>query len=415
VFLVPDPALPRGERAKVLDFGIAKLADNEEGGGGLHTETGTLMGTPSYMSPEQCRGAGGVDHRSDIYALGCVLYQMLCGRPPFIGKGSGEVLAAHIHVAPESVRVYEDSVSTTLESVVMRLIEKDVDKRYQTMAEVIQALNATAPAGAGNVEPSLAASGHFAAMETEPDLDPVVFETGTTLGSTARQSAQFSAAAAPKGPLGGTAVKAVLGLALVTVTVTAVLLLQGDEPKKPALATADPVTQVSQKPAVVETTPPIEINPVEVKKKKDPAEADAKAPTKVVLTIESDPPGARVYRQSDGVRVGETPFDLTVRRGKGVAAFYLKKSGYRRTSLELKTDEDARVMTPLERRGGSGEADSKPVDEKPVDEKPVDEKPVDEKPVDEKPVDEKPVKTTPGRNDAIDPFGQPAKSVGSEP
>ncbi len=416
VFLVPDPAMPRGERAKVLDFGIAKLANDEEGMG-LQTQTGTLMGTPSYMSPEQCRGAGGVDHRSDIYALGYVLYQMLCGRPPFLGKGSGEVLAAHIHVPPKSVRVYEDSVSTTLEAVVMRLLEKDVDKRYQTMAEVIQALNSAAPAGAGTVEPSLAASGHFVAMETEPDHERVAFVSGTTLSSTARESAEYSAVAAPKGPVGITAVKAVLGLALVAATVTAVLLLQGDDKrKKPALATPGPVEQASQAPALVEATPPKEIKPVEDNKKEEPTEANPDAPTEVVLTIESDPPGARVYRQSDGVRVGETPFDLTVRKGRGVAAFYLKKSGYRRASLELSTDEDARVMTPLERRGvkdeGTGEADSKPGA---GDEKPVDKKPVDEKPVDEKPVDEKPVETTPGRNDAIDPFGQPAKSVGSEP
>ncbi len=77
------------------------------------------MGTPVYMSPEQCRGAGGVDHRSDIYALGCVLYQMLCGRPPFVAEGSGEIIAAHIDVEPSPVRVYEASVPPDLEAVVM--------------------------------------------------------------------------------------------------------------------------------------------------------------------------------------------------------------------------------------------------------------------------------------------------------
>src|SRR5690606_1749567 len=93
VYVVPDEAMARGERTKILDFGIAKL-QGKDLASGLQTETGRLMGTPYYMSPEQCRGAGGIDHRTDIYSLGCVLYQMLCGKPPFAMEGSGEVLAA---------------------------------------------------------------------------------------------------------------------------------------------------------------------------------------------------------------------------------------------------------------------------------------------------------------------------------
>ena len=75
VYVVPDAAMPRGERIKILDFGIAKLqGDNHTSN--VQTETGRLMGTPYYMSPEQCRGAGDIDHRTDIYSLGCVLYQL---------------------------------------------------------------------------------------------------------------------------------------------------------------------------------------------------------------------------------------------------------------------------------------------------------------------------------------------------
>lgn len=80
VFLVRDPEVPGGERTKILDFGICKLGDPECT---TTTQTGTMLGTPVYMSPEQCRGAGRVDHRSDIYSLGCVLFHMLAGRPPF--------------------------------------------------------------------------------------------------------------------------------------------------------------------------------------------------------------------------------------------------------------------------------------------------------------------------------------------
>ncbi|MCA9797831.1 MAG: serine/threonine protein kinase, partial [Candidatus Eremiobacteraeota bacterium] len=80
IFLVPDSEAQGGERPKILDFGIAKLGGNEPGQ--MRTRTGALMGTPVYMSPEQCRGAGSVDHRSDIYSMGCVIFHMLTGRPP---------------------------------------------------------------------------------------------------------------------------------------------------------------------------------------------------------------------------------------------------------------------------------------------------------------------------------------------
>src|SRR5262249_15632358 len=76
IFIVADKEAVGGERTKVLDFGIAKLVDSDNN----HTQTGTVLGTPSYMSPEQCRGTGMVDHRSDIYSLGCVLFRCLTGR-----------------------------------------------------------------------------------------------------------------------------------------------------------------------------------------------------------------------------------------------------------------------------------------------------------------------------------------------
>ena len=95
IMLVPDPELPGGERVKLLDFGVAKLAEtlNAEP---MLTRSDMLMGTPTYMAPEQCRGAKHVTDRSDVYSLGVILYQMLAGVPPFTGDTVGELIAMHL-------------------------------------------------------------------------------------------------------------------------------------------------------------------------------------------------------------------------------------------------------------------------------------------------------------------------------
>ena len=90
IFLVRDGDGGPVEQVKLLDFGIARLF--EAGRALRHTSTGTVMGTPLYMSPEQCRGAAECDHRSDLYSLGCVVFEMLTGDRPFCGDSMGELL-----------------------------------------------------------------------------------------------------------------------------------------------------------------------------------------------------------------------------------------------------------------------------------------------------------------------------------
>ena len=95
IMLVSDPELPGGERVKLLDFGVAKLAEtlNAEP---MLTRSDMLMGTPTYMAPEQCRGAKHVTDRSDVYSLGVILYQLIAGLPPFTGETVGELIAMHL-------------------------------------------------------------------------------------------------------------------------------------------------------------------------------------------------------------------------------------------------------------------------------------------------------------------------------
>ncbi len=141
IFLVPDIEQPFGVRVKILDFGIAKLVDPSGAPlGRKHTMTGTLIGTPRYMAPEQARSASTIDQRADQYSLGCILYEMLVGEAPFPKGGSGEVIAMHLfgEVEPPSRRVPQLEVA--LEVIVMRLLQKEPGDRYAHAAELAHAL-----------------------------------------------------------------------------------------------------------------------------------------------------------------------------------------------------------------------------------------------------------------------------------
>jgi eukaryotic-like serine/threonine-protein kinase len=139
VFLVPDPDGGLA-RTKVLDFGIAKLTDASSISA-RRTETGILIGTPLYMAPEQARAAGMIDPRADLYSLGCILYHMLVGRPPFLAEGAGEIIAMQLfgQVEPPSRQA---AVTPQMEWLVLRLLEKDPADRFDSAAEVVTALAA---------------------------------------------------------------------------------------------------------------------------------------------------------------------------------------------------------------------------------------------------------------------------------
>ena len=139
IFVVSDPAVPGGERVKLLDFGIAKLLDRDRDDGHHSTVTGAIMGTPAYMSPEQCRGAGEIDHRTDIYALGCVLFQLLTGRPPFIAQTPGDMIACQIRETPPPPSSLLAGLGPALDAMVLKCLAKNPADRYQTMSELVRA------------------------------------------------------------------------------------------------------------------------------------------------------------------------------------------------------------------------------------------------------------------------------------
>ena len=341
IFVVPDPESPLGVRTKILDFGIAKLTD--VGLAGSTTKTGAVMGTPTYMSPEQCRGTGKVDHRADIYSIGCMLYEMVAGRPPFVNDGAGELIGSHLYVEPDPVTAHAQ-ISPPFAALVMQLLRKKPEERVQTAVELAQRLVDLA-AQHGWVTPSASDPiGRFSmpqvspAVSAKPLVTPPIHDPGpsiptpTTLTGAASQSHPIPGKS--KTPL-------ILGLGgLLAVAAGIVMFLAvssggGDDSSK----TTDEPTPASAPAAA--PAPPAETKPVETK----PAE------TKPVETkpVETKP-------------AETTPVETTPAESKAV---------------ETKS------------------AETKPAETKPAETKPAETKPAETKPAETKPAETTPPETKP--------------------
>ena len=134
----PDNILLSGGHVRVADFGIARAL--HEAAGGALTQTGFALGTPAYMSPEQAAADTALDGRSDVYSLGCVLFEMLAGHPPFTGPDPRTVLARHAHDPVPPLRSVRAAVTPEVEAIVRRALAKAPADRYATATEMALAL-----------------------------------------------------------------------------------------------------------------------------------------------------------------------------------------------------------------------------------------------------------------------------------
>ncbi|MBL9006628.1 MAG: serine/threonine protein kinase [Myxococcales bacterium] len=276
VLMVPDPETPSGERAKVLDFGIAKVMEPEGDGQVLKTTTGAIIGTPTYMSPEQCRGIGQTSDRSDVYSLGCMLYQMLSGRPPFTGDGSGDLIAKHIVEKPQPLRELVPTVGPEIETLVHSMLEKKPESR-PSMRQVLQSLEQlgqhSTASGAGSV-----------VIVTPPDA----------VGR--NESTKPAGKPRSKLPL------IVLGVALLVAAIVVVGLNRspGQRPQTGGGTGTGTATSSPEKPA----------------------------PSQVTLSIDSEPRGAQILSAAEQRVLGSTPWRQERARGQGHVELLIRLSGY---------------------------------------------------------------------------------------
>jgi serine/threonine-protein kinase len=142
IFLIQREGQPHF--VKILDFGIAKVMGLDPNGPRL-TRTGMIFGTPEYMAPEQAEGKD-TDHRADIYAVGCILYHLITGQTPFVAESFMTMLTKHLmeEPVPPSARRPDLAITPEMDALVLKALEKDRDKRWQSMDELFEAVSTCA-------------------------------------------------------------------------------------------------------------------------------------------------------------------------------------------------------------------------------------------------------------------------------
>jgi len=281
---------------KILDFGLAKLT---EGKGGPLTRAGVVLGTPQYMSPEQCESRT-VDPRSDIYALGVLLYQMVGGAVPFDGQTMAEILVKHVNHPPPPLR----GVPPAVEKIVLRCLEKSPADRFPSMIELRETMREAIP-------PTLPARAERS--PSEPARRGGVEAPRSGRRRTSRRLLS-------RVPLILGIIGAVAAVASVIVT-----LVRSPPPEEPLAAR------------------PLAVTPLPVD-----AASPVVQPLVVSVGVGTDPPGAQIVDEKSGSVLGVTPARLDLERGRELPIL-LRLPGYEPRRQTVKASGDTDLMIELEK------------------------------------------------------------------
>lgn len=315
LILSPDPEVPGGERVRLLDFGIARLQPRDDlpGGAPAVTEDGVMLGTPLYMAPEQCRGAGPIGDRADVYALGVLLFQMLAGRPPFTAATPGELMALHLLGVPPPLPA-ECSVPAGMAPLLARMLAKDPAARLSA-AELLVELVALGAAPAFPTPPTVEP------VQSEPELRSLPLQAPATLPEPAPLSQRSAQPRHARWTL-------LAGAALSLITVA--LGLRSFTPR-----TQRAVASQVKPPPVAPVAPLV------------PTVARDASVVPVQCTVRSQPEGARVLSLPELSFRGVTPWSTLQVRGNGPIPLLLRHAGHVDQAVVLDPATDCQALARL--------------------------------------------------------------------
>jgi serine/threonine protein kinase len=328
---------------KILDFGIAKLTDPDRAGPNL-TRTGAVFGTPAYMSPEQCEGSRSVDHRSDIYALGILTYEMLTGRTPFresTDEGAGSIIAKQINndAAPASALVTGRKIPKAVDAFLLGVLSKDPEERPQRCLDFYQGL--VKAVGSLKNEDSSAVT----------QAAPVFGEAARRATTQPPKTGNYYAGAASSSNFSSKAGAALLGL----------LIMGGGV-----------YWWMSQKETPTKITQPSTNAANTLSAETLPTQTPAK---KVLFTIESSPKGANIFL--DNRLLGITPLSIELDASDKESTVQLMKDGYEPKEFIVVLNSATSIEKTLKKASAASPTKKNPnVKENPTKENPIGDDPV---------------------------------------
>lgn len=361
---------------KLLDFGLAKMFASSSA---VKTAAGVLLGTPQYMSPEACESRQTIDARTDVYALGILLFQLTTGRLPFDGETMGEVLVKQVTQLPPAPRGINPNLPPSVEQIILRCLAKAPDGRFPTMNQLREAL--LDPEGYLRRSPPIAPARSLAPGEAPATAAEVMAyaaaQQQTRIGTGGELPAPSPSSSQPKTMIAGPGVPPDLAPPaapkLNTMRIATPLGYSSRPPRKvwpivlvaglllglgggafavayfkqdaaPLADAARPAQVTPVRDAALAVTP---VRPAVVDAAAVVAAPDT-APALAVVVIDSAPQGAEVIGP-DGTPVGKTPARLSLPVSAQARAYELRLAGYRKKTQDIVVTGNTVITIPLDK------------------------------------------------------------------